>query len=253
LFLDEIGDLEPGLQAQLLGCLEERRIVRFGGRVPVPVDVRIIAASQAGLAQAVAGGRFREDLFYRLNALNLRVPPLRQRGDDIHMLAMFFLRRLASEFRRDVRGLTTEALTAMWKHPWPGNVRELIAAIRRAVVVGNSPLISVADLALGPAAQSGPSRLRLRPKARSTEERDALLVALDRHRHVVARVAEEFGVSRVTLYRMLYRNNIRVRGLPPPREESLAAKDGGPAEAAPADGAPAGRPDMIREGIIREA
>lgn len=218
LFLDEIGDLGVSLQGHLLRFLQEQRIVRVGGHTPIPVDVRIISATNVDLMKAVAEGRFREDLFYRLNVLNLHMPALRERGDDIYVLAMFFLRRLAAEFGREVQGFDTEAFTAMWKHPWPGNVREMIAAIRRAVVVGNAPVVSVADLALTPSLQSARSRKRLRLGPGSVEEREALLAALDRHHHVVAHVAEEFGVSRVTLYRMLYRHNLRMRGLRPFRQ-----------------------------------
>jgi transcriptional regulator with PAS, ATPase and Fis domain len=211
LFLDEIGDLGLSLQGHLLRFLQESRIVRVGGHVPIPVDVRIISATNVDLAKAVSEGRFREDLFYRLNVLNLHMPALRERGDDIQVLAMFFLRRLAVEFGRDVSGFEPDAMTAMWRHPWPGNVREMIAAIRRAVVVGNSPLVSVADLALSPASHGFRTYKRRRLGPGSNEEREALLAALDRHHHVVSHVAEEFGVSRVTLYRMLYRNNLRVR------------------------------------------
>ncbi len=217
LFLDEIGDLGVSLQGHLLRFLQEGRIVRVGGRVMIPVDVRIISATNVDLAKAVADGRFREDLYYRLNVLNLHMPPLRERGDDIHVLAMFFLRRLAAEFGREVVGFDAEAQTAMWKHRWPGNVRELIAAIRRAVVVGTTRLVSVPDLAIE--TPQSPTRRRIRPPAGSVEEREALLAALDRHRHVVAHVAQEFGVSRVTLYRMLYRHNLR----PSPREASGTA------------------------------
>ena len=243
LFLDEIGDLGVSLQGHLLRFLQEQRIVRVGGHTPIPVDVRIISATNVDLMKAVAEGRFREDLFYRLNVLNLHMPALRERGDDIYVLAMFFLRRLAAEFGREVQGFDTEAFTAMWKHPWPGNVREMIAAIRRAVVVGNAPLISVADLALTPSLQSSRSRKRLRLGPGSVEEREALLAALDRHHHVVAHVAEEFGVSRVTLYRMLYRHNLRMRGLRP-FQQGGAAGPASPAEdAGPPDSERSSRPE----------
>jgi DNA-binding NtrC family response regulator len=227
LFLDEIGDLGVSLQGHLLRFLQESRIVRVGGHAPIPVDVRIVSATNVDLTKAVSEGRFREDLFYRLNVLNLQMPALRERGDDIYVLAMFFLRRLAAEFGREVQGFDTEAFTAMWKHPWPGNVREMIAAIRRAVVVGNTPLITVADLALTPSPQSARSRKRLKLGPGSIEEREALLAALDRHHHVVAHVAEEFGVSRVTLYRMLYRHNLRMRGLRAPQEAGFPGEDAG--------------------------
>jgi transcriptional regulator with PAS, ATPase and Fis domain len=226
LFLDEIGDLGVGLQGHLLRFLQESRIVRVGGHIPIPVDVRIIAATNVDLAKAVSEGRFREDLFYRLNVLSLHLPPLRERGDDIHVLAMFFLRRLAAEFGREVEGFDTSALTTMWRHPWPGNVRELIAAIRRAVVVGNSPTVSAAELALTRSSQGVRIHRPQRFGPGSAEEREALLAALDRHHHVVTHVAEEFGVSRVTLYRMLYRHNLRVREMRVFRE--IASTDAGP-------------------------
>ncbi|MGH7122515.1 MAG: sigma-54 interaction domain-containing protein [Acetobacteraceae bacterium] len=214
LFLDEIGDLGVSLQAHLLRFLQEGRIVRVGGRATIPVDVRIISATNIDLANAVTGGRFREDLYYRLNVLNLQMPPLRERGDDIHVLAMFFLRRLAAEFGRKISDFDAEAQTALWKHRWPGNVRELIAAIRRAVVVGNTPLVSVSDLAID--SLRSPVHKHNLPAPGSADEREALLAALDRHRQVVSRVAQEFGVSRTTLYRLLYRHNLR----PPPRQAS---------------------------------
>jgi transcriptional regulator with PAS, ATPase and Fis domain len=215
LFLDGIGNLSPDLQRVVLRLVEEARIVRVGGHAPIPVDVRIISATDADLTKAAAEHRLSQDFFYRLSLLDLHMPALRERGDDIYVLAMFFLRRLASDFGRDVERFDTEALTAMWKHPWPGNVREMIAAIRRGVVVGNSPLISAADLALMSSAQSFRPSQRQKPRPGSSEEREALLAALDRHHHVVSRVADEFGVSRVTLYRMLYRNGLRLRRLPP--------------------------------------
>jgi DNA-binding NtrC family response regulator len=231
LLLDEIGDLAATVQGHLIRFLQEQRIVRVGGREPIPVDVRIIAATNIDLAEVVSEGRFHEGLFHHLNALNLHLPALRERGDDVYVLALFFLRRLAKAFGREVQGFDTEASSLIGKHSWPGNLWELIATIRRAVAVGNSPFISAADLALVPSSQSFRSRNRRKPGQSFVVQREALLAALDRHHHIVGHVAEEFGVSRVTLYRMLHRHNLHTRGLRSlqrPRQEDIHA-------AAPAD------------------
>ena len=210
LFLDEIGDLGASLQGHLLRFLQDSRIVRVGGQVPIRVDVRIVSATNVDLSKAVAARRFREDLFYRLNVLDLQMPPLRDRNEDIHVLAMFFLRNFAAEFGREVQGFDEPAQKAMRQHRWPGNVREMIAAIRRAVVVGDAPLISIGELGLMSRAGGSDAGRHQRPRAGSPEERELLLDLLDRHHHVVARVAVELGVSRVTLYRMLARHDLRV-------------------------------------------
>lgn len=226
LFLDEIGDLGVSLQGHLLRFLQEGRIVRLGGHVPIAVDVRIVSATNIAITTAVAEGRFREDLFYRLNGLDLHMPPLRERGDDIHVLAMYFLRRLAAELGRDVQGFDAAAQAAMRHHPWPGNVREMIAAIRRALVVGNDPLIGREDLALVSPREG--ARSRARPRPGSDEEREILLAALARHHNVVSRVAAELRVSRVTVYRMLERHGLARIPNSSTSETSTAPRDSTP-------------------------
>ena len=213
LFLDEIGDFNINVQAYLLRFLQESTIVRIGGHTPIPVDVRIVSATHVDLAQALATQRFREDLFYRLNVLTLHMPALRERDDDIQVLALFFLHQIAAEFGREVNGFDPDALAAMARHPWPGNVRELIASVRRAVVVGNGPWISATELALTPrpVMARAPQSPRLVPG--SAEERQALLAALEHHHHIISRVAAAFGVSRVTLYRMLERHHLCAQDL----------------------------------------
>jgi transcriptional regulator with PAS, ATPase and Fis domain len=209
LFLDEIGDLPVELQGHLLRFLQEGKIVRLGGHKPVKIDTRVISATNINLAEAIAAGRFREDLFYRLNVLTLPMPPLRKRGTDIELLARFFLHVITKEFGRDVAGFDEDALAALRAHSWPGNVRELISAIRRAVVMGNTPLISSADLALTsvpPRQEFAPSR-PFRPHTR--DELQALLGALERTGHNKARAAQELGISRVTLYRMMRRHDLQ--------------------------------------------
>src|SRR5262249_49809254 len=146
LFLDEIGDVPLPMQVKLLRFLQDQVVERIGGRKPVQVNVRIVCATNQDLDRMMADGRFREDLYYRLNELTLRVPPLRERPGDAVVLASFFLRRFASEYARPVRGFAGGALAAIKDHGWPGNVRELENRVKRAVVMSDGSLLSAADL-----------------------------------------------------------------------------------------------------------
>jgi two-component system, NtrC family, response regulator len=148
LFLDEIGSLKPELQAKLLRVLQEREIERVGGTHTVKLDVRIIAATNADLRQAVASQMFREDLFYRLNVVRVSMPPLRDRREDIGLLADHFIRRYRQQFGKPVAGLAPEALAALAEYSWPGNVRELQNVIERCVALADGPLIRLSDLPL---------------------------------------------------------------------------------------------------------
>jgi DNA-binding NtrC family response regulator len=150
LFLDEIGDMSPGGQAKLLRVLEEKIVVRVGGSTPIPVDVRIIAATNQSLPELVAQKRFREDLFFRLNVVSFRLPPLRQRGDDILLLADHFLQQFAAQIGRAQPSFSDAAKEAMLAHPWPGNVRELRNVMERASYLAQSNVLSPSDLGLGP-------------------------------------------------------------------------------------------------------
>ena len=214
LFLDEIGDMPIDLQGHLLRFLQEGQIRRVGGRETVGLDVRIVSATNVRLGQAIAEGRFREDLFYRLNVLTLLVPPLRDRPEDIAPLAYHFLRLARRDFNREVEGISAEAMSALRRYRWPGNVRELMSVVRRAVVVGDGPLIEAATLiGLEEQPASLPSPLPA-AKPRSPEERAALLATLERMGENVTSTADALGVSRVTLYRMLRRHGIVLkRGL----------------------------------------
>jgi len=222
LFLDEIGDMPPDLQGHLLRFLQEGEIVRVGGRDPVQVDVRVIAATNIRLGEALRTGRFREDLYYRLNVLSLALPPLREREGDVETLTLYFLRRIGLELGRPLHGLTPDALAALRAHSWPGNVRELIATLRRAAVLTNGDHISAADLCLddrridAPASSpgAGPSfpAVRVgRPPAGSEAERTAVMRLLQEHRFSITSASRALGVSRVTFYRMLKRNQIELR------------------------------------------
>jgi len=218
LFLDEIGDMPIELQGYLLRFLQEGQIVRVGGRESIDVNVRIVAATNVRLRPAITEGRFREDLYYRLNVLALEVPPLRERREDIEPLAAHFLRVAANHFGREVIGFTPEAMRAMHEYHWPGNVRELMSAVRRAVVIGATTRVELRDLTgldrhlpeqIAPAtAMPIATRPVVRPSPGTPEERATLLNVLASTGENVALTARELGVSRVTLYRMMRRNGI---------------------------------------------
>jgi transcriptional regulator with PAS, ATPase and Fis domain len=220
LFLDEIGDMPLDLQGHLLRFLEERQIVRVGGRETINVDVRVVSATNVRLKEAIGEGRFREDLYYRLNILTLPLPPLRERPEDIELLSGHFLREAAARYDRPVIELAPEAMQALLAYPWPGNVRELMAVIRR--VSADGPAIMPGDL-IGlekppaPMASPGYAPAPARPDPGSDNERLALLDALSATSENVTLTARHLGVSRVTLYRMLRRHDIELsRGLKAP-------------------------------------
>ena len=200
LFLDEIGDLSPVLQVKLLRFLQERRFERVGGRQEIAVDIRLLSATNANLKQAMREGRFREDLYYRIGVVVISIPPLRERGDDVTLLATTFLERYATEARRRIQGFSREALGVLQAYPWPGNVRELENRVKRAVVMAEGVRITPADLEL----DSG-ERIEGRPlrDVRAELERETIQRALARNRGNVSRTATELGVSRPTLYGMM--------------------------------------------------
>ena len=215
LFLDEIGDMPFDLQGHLLRFLQDGHIVRVGGREAVKVDVRIVAATNVRMRQAISEGTLREDLFYRLNVLTLQLPPLRERRADIELLARHFLARAAQDFGRNVVDFEPDALAALRGYDWPGNVRELMSMVRRAVVIGDGELVRVGDLVgIGEREERDAGPVRNLPRPGSAEEREALLEALARTQENVSLAAQQLGVSRVTLYRMLRRHAINLsRGL----------------------------------------
>jgi DNA-binding NtrC family response regulator len=148
IFLDEIGDMSADLQTKLLRFLQEREFERVGGTQPISVDVRVIAATNRELASAMKEGRFREDLFYRLNVIPIALPPLRERREDIPILARYFVRRFAAETKKRITGMSEDAAATLVAYEWPGNVRELANIIERAAVLGEGPEISAQDLPL---------------------------------------------------------------------------------------------------------
>jgi DNA-binding NtrC family response regulator len=211
IFLDEIGDLPFEVQAHLLRFLQEGTIERIGGGKPITVNARVIAATHVDLRQAVAGHQFRADLFYRLHVLTMTLPPLRERGDDILLLADFFLERFAEETGRPKLELSPEAKRFVVAYPWPGNVRELVASLRRAIVMEESAAIRIEALGLNSIRQE-PADTIATPQglsaARASAEAALIRVTLERNGFNVKQSAKEMGISRVTLYRAIGRYGI---------------------------------------------
>jgi two-component system NtrC family response regulator len=206
LFLDEVGELSLALQVKLLRFLQERQIERIGGREAIMVETRVLAATNTDLQQAMAEGRFREDLFYRLGVVVITLPPLRRRGEDIVMLAQALLPRYATESGHKITGFTRQALHAIQTHGWPGNVRELENRLKRAVIMAQGSRITPADLDLvSPYAKYGQQGLR---EAREALEKDLITRALAKHKGNITRAAAELGVSRPTLHELVVKYGI---------------------------------------------
>jgi DNA-binding NtrC family response regulator len=209
IFLDEIGDISPKLQVDLLRVLQERSFYRLGGADEVQVDVRVIAATHVNLEQAVADGRFRDDLFYRLNVIEVRIPPLRERREDIPLLANHFVERIAGELRKDLTDLSDGALKVLVDHEWPGNVRELENAIERAVVTCRGRFLTEDDFAFlgqganGRAAWAVPTNLSLQEI-----ERQVIEATLRRHTGNIKETAATLGIERSTLYEKIKKYGI---------------------------------------------
>ncbi len=207
LFLDEVGDLRLDLQAKLLRAIQEGEIERVGGTKPIKTEFRLIAATNVDLEKAVKEGRFREDLYYRINVIPIKLPPLRERADDIPQLADFFLRRYNTRFRKRIQGITEQTMTLLQKYWWPGNIRELENLIERLVAVSDKDFISEEDLPLEfHFAQLEPQGARtesLFEDATNTFERNFILRALEKNGWNVTGTAEYLGIPLSTLkYKM---------------------------------------------------
>lgn len=211
LFLDEITELSGCLQARLLKFLQEHVIERFGGTEPVSVDARVISATSRDIRAMVKAGAFREDLYYRLGVISMTMPPLRERGEDIHMLALNFLKKYSSDFNRPVSGFDKMAVSALKSYGWPGNVRELENKVKRAVALCREKELTAADLAL-------PSFVRARADTNAmslSEAKDAfkkrlLQDTLAKNGWNITRSAHELGISRQYLSRLIARYDIRL-------------------------------------------
>jgi two-component system NtrC family response regulator len=209
LFLDEIGELSLPLQVKMLRFLQEQIIERVGGRDQIRVDVRIVAATNKDLKQAMQEGKFREDLFFRLSVVSIYLPALKERDDDVLVLAHAFLQRAVKENRKKITGFTQPAMTAIAAYPWPGNVRELENRVKRAVIMAEGRKVKPVDLELEePAGRFEGMTLR---SARETLEREMILKVLARQKDNITRAAEELGISRPTLYELMEKLGIERR------------------------------------------
>jgi len=203
LFLDEIGEMPLSLQVKLLRALQEREVVKVGDTKPQSVDIRIVAATNRDLEACIKEGTFREDLYYRLNVVNLHLPPLRERGDDVVLLAKFLLKKYAAEFGAAVKGFTPKALEEMRNYDWPGNVRQLENRIKKAIVLADKTLIGVDDLDLG-----GDQQRVVVPLTQAREDftRQYILEILERNGGNRTRTARDLGVDPRTVFRYLERD-----------------------------------------------
>ncbi|MDR3250428.1 MAG: sigma-54 dependent transcriptional regulator [Tannerella sp.] len=197
LFLDEIGNLPYPLQAKLLTALQSRQIVRVGGNTPIPVDIRLICATNCNLRESVRSGKFREDLLYRINTIHLEVPPLRERKEDIPLMADFFLKKYAKMYHKDNLMLSPEALDKLSDYRWQGNIRELQHALEKAVILSETSILQADDFSLSKSdgADSALNNMTL-------EEAEMVLIrnCMTKNRNNMSAAASELGISRPTLY-----------------------------------------------------
>ncbi len=202
LFLDEIAELPLSLQVKLLRFLQEQTIERVGGREPIVVDARIVAATHRDLKKEIQEGRFREDLFYRIGVILINIPPLRERPGDTLLLAQAFLKKIAAENRKKVAGFTPQAIRVLEKHPWPGNVRELENRVKRAVIMAEGARVTPADLEMEVLYKYAGQTLK---EARDDMEKELIQATLTRNKGNITKAAEELAVSRPTLYELMER------------------------------------------------
>lgn len=201
LFLDEIGNLSMPMQAKLLTAIEKQQITRLGATRPISINVRLISATNMNIHTMVEEGTFRQDLLYRINTIELHIPPLRERGNDIQLLADYFLARYARKYKKEIKGLSRDARSKLQNYGWPGNVRELQHAIERAVILSDGQMLKPDNFMLQPSSskkKAEPEELNL-----STLEKEAIERALRRADGNVTRAAELLGITRFALYRKL--------------------------------------------------
>lgn len=203
LFLDEIGNLSMPLQAKLLTVLQNRKVSRVGANKEIPIDIRLICATNMPLYEMVKQNRFRQDLLYRINTIEIEIPPLRERFEDIPLLADHFLKHYAAKYEKSVSKISDGAVTRMHKHPWPGNIRELQHAIERAVILSNGNVLQPHDFNLTPSPGKEDGHLSL--EQYNLEEVEKLLIrkVLKKYNGNITQAATELGLTRSSLYRRL--------------------------------------------------
>jgi len=210
LFLDEIGDMPMSLQSKLLRFLQERVIERVGGRQEIPVDVRVVCATNQNLETLIKEGLFRDDLYYRVSEITINIPPFREREEGRLILARTLLQRFCKVQKRALNGFTEDAVEAIEAYKWPGNVRELENKIKGAVIMADGKLVSAADLGLTASDEQGAS-LNLR-EVRAQAESKAIRVALTKCYGNISKTAEMLGITRPTLYDLLSKYDVSAEG-----------------------------------------
>ncbi len=201
LFLDEIGNLPFPLQSKLLVAIESRMIIPVGSDRPVPIDIRLISATNAGLTELIQQKQFREDLFYRLNTIHIEIPPLRERGEDIELLASFFLNRYKKKYQKPRLRLGAPAVKKLMKYHWPGNVREIQHAIEKAVILAEKDILEPADFVFSTREQN------IKEPCRSLEEMEEMMIeqTMNHHQGNITSAAEQLGITRQSLYNKIKR------------------------------------------------
>ena len=207
LFLDEIGNLSYHLQAKLLTVLQQRSVIRVGDNTPIPIDIRLICATNRDLPEMVREGHFREDLLYRVNTIHLEIPPLRERPEDIIPLARIFLEKYAALYKRAVPTLSPDAEKQLREYPWMGNIRELEHAIEKALIIADGPMLDDRSLNLPAAQNAAPVTKAAAPDATTLEEMEYQMIkaAIDKFSGNLSLAANQLGISRQTLYNKMKR------------------------------------------------
>lgn len=207
LFLDEIANLSPSLQSKILAVLQNRNVTPLGSNLPIPIDVRLISATNADLKALIVEGRFREDLYYRLNTITIEVPPLRERGSDIELFACHFQQLYREKYHKSELEFSSEALKAISEYHWPGNVRELQHCMERAVIMADREVIDTKHLALNPAGSAEPAAAF---QTLEEMEKQMIVTTLEKEGGKIRAVADKLGITRQTLY-----NKLRKYGIDP--------------------------------------
>ena len=206
LFLDEIGNIPIGLQAKLLAAIQNRTVTRIGSNQPIPIDIRLISATNKNLQRMIEEGLFREDLLYRINTINIEIPPLRERGSDILQLTEFYLKKYGAKYDKPSLTIGKKAEKRLLDYPWPGNVRELQHCIERAVILADKEEIDENTLALSNQASPPESKS---PRTFEDMEKQMIIACLDKENGNMSAVAKTLGITRPTLYKKLKRYDIK--------------------------------------------
>ncbi|HYJ62264.1 MAG TPA: sigma-54 dependent transcriptional regulator, partial [Parafilimonas sp.] len=208
LFLDEIGNISLQQQAKLLSVLQNRQVIRLGTNQPIPVDIRLICATNVPLQELANENRFRKDLIYRINTVEIMLPPLRSRKDDVILLAKHFAKQYAAKYRKPLIELDKSALEKLMKYPFPGNVRELQYTMERAIIMSDNDVLSEKDLLFSPIESTAGNAREQDDFKLSTIEKNTILRVIEKHNGNISKAAKELGLTRTALYRRLSKYDI---------------------------------------------